>query len=78
MLDSTRFTSQPASDPHISRALAWAEKNLGSLARFTAAKMDGGDDDHVHLSATFAILRARQQIRAGMVEVEQLAREAAR
>ena len=74
-----RITHPPAvASDHVFSALAWAEQNLSALARFTAQKMDGGDGDHAHLSATFALLRARQAIRAGLVEVERLAREVAR
>ena len=70
MLNSTRFASPPASGPHIAPAMIWAEKNLGALARFTTAQMDGGDGDHVHLAATFGLLKARQQIRQGLRDVE--------
>lgn len=66
-----RITHPPgaASDPHIAPALRWAERNLSALARFTAGKMDGGDRDGLHLSATLALLRARQDVREGLREV---------
>ncbi|MEX2171538.1 MAG: hypothetical protein WD851_19620 [Pirellulales bacterium] len=60
----------PVASEHIAPALAWAERNLSTLARYTAAKMNGGDGDHLHLSATMALLRARQAVRAGIREAE--------
>lgn len=76
-MDRTTFPPPVASE-HIAPALTWAEQNLTALATYTAASIDGGDGDHLHLASVFAILRARQAVRAGRQEQERLAREVAR
>lgn len=74
-----RITHPPAvASSHIAPALAWAERNLSQLATLTADRIDGGDGDTLHLAATMALLRARQAVRAGLVEAETLRQEVAR
>ena len=58
--------------------LVWAEQNLSALSKFSARKMNGTEADTFHLGATFALLKARQQIRQGIREVELLRREVSR
>ena len=67
----SRIESQPLD------TLLWAEQNLRSLARHSAARICGGELDSIHLAATFGLLKAKQQIRSALSEVATL-REAAR